>query len=123
MSVHLLEKENVEKAWKPGQTYQIECAEGYLELNMSAVLDSDDGLEPLSVDLLALALGQPQPEQPDAPEAQPVESQPESASEQDMTQRVSARFPAYQEGRNEFNGEYYDQAPFTASFCCPKAGA
>lgn len=120
MSVHLLEKENVEKDWKPGQTYQIECAEGYLELNMSAALDSDDRLEPLSVDLLALALGQPQPERPDAPEAQPVESQPESASEQDMTQRVSVRFPAYQEGRNEFNGEYYDQAPFTASFLLPQ---
>lgn len=120
MSVHLLEKENVEKDWKQGQTYQIECAEGYLELNMSAALDSDDRLEPLSVDLLALALGLPQPEQPDAPEAQPVESQPESTSEQDMTQRVSARFPAYQEGRNEFNGEYYDQAPFTADFLLPR---
>ena len=90
---------------------------------MSAALDSDDRLEPLSVDLLALALGQPQPEQPDSPEAQPMEIQPESASEQDMTQRVSAQFPAYQEGRNEFNGEYYDQAPFTASFLLPRAGA
>lgn len=119
MSIHLMEKENAGKAWKAGQTYQIECAQGYLDLNLSACLYSDEEAE-LSVDLLALAQGQPQPQAPAAPEAQPVESIPQSTSEQDMTQRVSATFPAYQEGRSEYNGEYYDQAPFTASFLLPQ---
>ena len=119
MSIHLMEKENAAKAWQAGKTYQIECAQGYLDLNLSAYLYSDEEQE-LSVDLLALAQGQPQPQAPAAPESEPMESVPESASEQDMTQRVSATFPAYQEGRSEYNGEYYDQAPFTASFLLPQ---
>ena len=119
MSIHLMEKENAAKAWQAGKTYQIECAQGYLDLNLSACLYSDEEQE-LSVDLLALAQGQPQPQAPAAPESEPAESIPESASEQDMTQRVSATFPAYQEGRSEYNGEYYDQAPFTASFLLPQ---
>lgn len=120
IGVRLLETVNETGSWKAGGLYQIECGEGYQELNLSATLYSDDSLEPLSVDLLALAQGQPQPQAPAAPEAQPVESIPESTSEQDMTQRVSAAFPAYQEGRTEDNREYYDQAPFTADFLLPQ---
>ena len=119
ISVRVLETVNETGAWKPGGLYQIECDESYRELNLSAALYSDGKLEPLSVDLLALAQGQPQPETVQ-PAPQPVESLPESGSGQDMTQRVSAQFPAYQQGRTEFNGAYYDRAPFTASFLLPQ---
>lgn len=37
-----------------------------------------------------------------------------------MIQRVSAVFPAYQDGRDENNGTYYDCAPFSVSFLLPE---
>lgn len=119
IGVRVLESVNESGAWKPGGLYRITCSEDYQELNLSAALYSDTEGAVLSVDLLALAQGQPQPQTPDAPAAQPVESVPESTSGQDMTQRVSAVFPAYQEGRTEDNGDYYDQPPFTASLLLP----
>ncbi len=104
MSVHLFEAENAEKSWKPGEIYSIYLTpDQYDSLNLDASLYSDPEAA-CTIDLLAAAGGGP------------VEG---TVPVQDYNV-VYVTFPAYQDGRTEYNAKIYDTAPFDVQLLLPR---
>ena len=95
-SVHLFEEENTSHGWEPGETYTISLAQAqYTQLQMEIYMYSDETLA-RTIDLLEFA---------QVPAA--------------GYNTVYITFPAYQEGRTQYNGSIFDTPAFDAKMLLP----
>lgn len=98
MSIHLFEDINQDSLWKKGETYTIDLNNIiYTELIMEASLKNTDS--DITIDLTQYI--------------------PNNNTETKQYNKYFLSFPAYHEGRTEYNKEIYETEPFIVSLALP----